>query len=336
MNYRNSATSFSSSLALSLALWAAAITAHAQAPQAAQPPAPSAPGIRIMVGAAAGGGTDLIARVLAEHFSKGLHKPVVVENKPGASNTLAAEATAKATPDGTTLLVASTTGQAIAPNLIKLAYDPIKDIKPVGMLMLVPNVLVVSSKSPVKNVRELVDGIHKSPKPFKYASSGIGSTQHIVGEAFALRINTKMSHVAYRGSSLAHEDVANGSVQLMFDTASSALQTIKAGKFKPLAVTTALRSQAMPEVPTLKEAGFDGIDMSTWYGLYVTGGTPDATVKQLADELKRVMALPEVKARIRELGGNVLPMYGETFTRFNLAEYVSYKRLITQAKITAE
>lgn len=316
-------------------LLTAAFSVSAQTPVAsavnAKPPA-----IRIMVGASTGGGTDLIARVLAENFSKGLGKSVGVENKPGASNTLAAEVTAKATPDGSTLLVASTTGQAIAPNLIKLNYDHIKDIKPIGLVMMVPNVLVVAPKLNAKDLGELVADIKKSPKPFKYASSGIGSTQHIVAEAFALRINTKLTHVAYRGSSLAHEDITNGTVQLMFDTASSAVPAINAGKLKPLAVTTTLRSQALPGVPTLKEAGIDGIDMSTWYGLYVTGGTPDSTVKQLVDELKRVMALPEVKTRVRELGGNVLPMYGETFTRFNLAEYVSYKRLIAQAKISAE
>ncbi len=313
---------------LSCALLLGAFSAQAQGTA----PAP----VHIMVGASAGGGTDLIARVLAQHFSKGLRRPVLVENKPGASNTLAAELTAKAAPDGTTLLVASTTGQAIAPNLIKLNYDPVKDIKPIGMVMMVPNVLVVSANTPAKNVTMLVEEMRQSPKPFKYASSGIGSTQHIVGEAFALRINKPMAHTAYRGSSLAHDDVANGNVQLMFDTASSALPAIKAGKLKALAVTTTLRSQALPTVPTLKEAGFDAIDMSTWYGLYVTGGTPDSTVKQLVDELKRVLGLPEVKTRIAELGGNVLPLYGETFTRFNLAEYVSYKRLINQANIKAE
>lgn len=296
------------------------------------PPAP----MRIMVGASAGGGTDLIARVIAQHLSKNMRRPVEVENKPGASNTVAAELTAKATPDGTTLLVASTTGQAIAPNLIKLNYDPVKDIRPIGMLMMVPNVLVVSSSTPTKTVAALVEDMRRSPKPFKYASSGIGSTQHIVGEAFALRINTPMAHVPYRGSSLAHDDLANGSVQLMFDTASSALPAIKAGKLKALAVTTTLRSQALPTIPTLKEAGFDTIDMSTWYGLYVTGGTPDSTVKQLVDELKRILLLPDVKSRIAELGGNVVPLYGDTFARFNLSEYVSYKRLIHQAKIKAE
>jgi len=305
-------------------------------PAPAQTPASAGKTSRIMVGASAGGGTDLIARVLAEHFAKGLGRAFIVENKPGASNTLAADVTAKAAADGSTLLVASTTGQAIAPNLLKLPYDTVKDIKPIGMVMVVPNVLVTSPQVQASNVKELVTGIKNAPSPFKYASSGIGSTQHIAGEAFALRIGTKLTHVPYRGSSQAHVDLTGGSVQLMFDTASSAMPAIKAGKLKPLAVTTALRSRMLPDVPTFKEAGVDGIDMSTWYGLYVTGGTPDATVRQLTDELKRVLALPEVKARIRELGGDILPMYGETFARFNLAEYVSYKRLITQAKITAE
>lgn len=317
-------------ISLLFSLLAAAFSAPAQTPVGASKTS------RIMVGASAGGGTDLIARVLAEHFAKGLGKTFIVENKPGASNTLAAGTTAKAPADGATLLVASTTGQAIAPNLLELPYDPVKDIKPIGMVMVVPNVLVVSSQVQASNVKELVTGIKSASKPFRYASSGTGSTQHIAGEAFALRIGTRLAHVPFRGSSQAHVDLTDGSVQMMFDTASSAMPAIKAGKLKPLAVTTALRSRMLPDIPTLKEAGVDGIDMSTWYGLYVTGGTPDATVKQLTDELKRVLALPEVKARIRELGGDILPMYGETFSRFNLAEYVSYKRLIAQAKITPE
>ena len=189
--------------------------------------------VRIMVGANAGGGTDIIARMLAEKMGEAFKGSFVVENKPGASNTIAADLTAKAPADGHTLLVATNTGQAIAPHLIKLSFDPIKDLTPVGLIVTVPNVLVVGANVPANNVTELVALMKAKPNEFKYASSGVGSTQHIAGEGFNLAAGVKSIHVPYRGSSQAHLDIIGGNVQIMFDTTSSAMGQIKAGKFKP-------------------------------------------------------------------------------------------------------
>ena len=289
--------------------------------------------VRIMVGANAGGGTDIIARLLAENLGEGLKGNFVVENRPGASNTIAADLTAKAAPDGHTLLVATNTGQAIAPHLIKLNFDPLKDLTPVGMIVTVPNVLVVGSQVPVNSVAELVAAMKAKPGDFKYASSGVGSTQHIAGEGFDLAAGTKSLHVPYRGSSQAHLDIIGGNVQIMFDTTSSAMGHIKSGKFKPLAVTTARRSAELPQVPTLAEAGVSGFEMSTWYAMFVTTGTPADTVRRLQAELQRVLQLPDVQARLKALGGEPGGMSPEQFAAFNQREFESFGQLIRRAGI---
>ena len=191
---------------------ASPLLAPAAARAQSQPGAawPSKP-LRIMVGANAGGGTDIIARMLAEKLSAALGQQVVVENRPGASNTIAADLAAKAPPDGHTLLAATNTGQAIAPHLIKLAFDPIRDIAPIALIVNVPNVLVINPALPVKSVADLVALAKAKPGELKYASSGIGSTQHIAGEAFAAATGTKLVHVPYKGSAQAHLEQLYGS-----------------------------------------------------------------------------------------------------------------------------
>jgi tripartite-type tricarboxylate transporter receptor subunit TctC len=292
--------------------------------------------LRIMVGASAGGGTDILARLLADKMGPALKQSIVIENRPGASNTIAAEMAAKATPDGSTLLMATNTGQAVAPHLLKLKFDPLKDLQPIGLVAVVPNVLVVSASSPYKNVRELLADMQAKPGQVRYASSGIGSTQHIVGEAFALATKTKALHVPYKGSSQAHIDIIGGQVEMMFDTTSSAMGQIKGGKFRPLAVTTPQRSAELPDVPTLAEQGVSGADIQTWYALYVTAGTPKAAVDRLAAELTAALKLPDVASRIKGLGGDIQLMTPEQFSEMNKAEFERYGRLIREAGIKAE
>ncbi len=289
--------------------------------------------VRIMVGASAGGGTDIIARMLAEKFNDAFKGNFVVENRPGASNTIAADLTAKAAPDGHTLLAATNTGQAIAPHLLKLGFDPIKDLTPLGLIVTVPNVLVVSATVPANNVRELIALMKAKPDEFKYGSSGIGSTQHIAGEAFKHATGVQMIHVPYKGSAQAHLDVIAGQVQMMFDTTSSAMGHIKSGKFKPLAVTTPQRSAELPNVPTLAEAGVTGADMSTWYGLYVTNGTPRDVVARLQAETARILKLPDVQARLKGLGGEPGNITVEQFAALNRAEFDRFGKLIKDANI---
>ena len=292
--------------------------------------------LRIMVGASAGGGTDILARMLAERLGPALKQTVVVENRPGASNTIAAELAAKATPDGHTLLLATNTGQAVAPHLIKLKFDPLKDLQPLGLVAVMPNVLVVAATSPYRSVRELVNEMIAKPGQLKYASSGIGSTQHIVGEAFNLVTGTKAIHVPYKGSSQAHLDIIGANVDLMFDTTSSAMGQIRGGKFRALAVTTERRAAELPDVPTLAEVGVKGADIQTWYALYVTAGTPRAVVDRLAAELAAALKLPEVQARIKGLGGDTVPMSVEAFAEMNRAEFERYGKLIRDAGIKAD
>lgn len=289
--------------------------------------------VRLMVGANAGGGTDIVARMLADKFSEQLKGTFLVENKPGASNTIAADLTAKAPADGHTLLVATNTGQAIAPHLLKLGFDPIKDLTPIGLVVSVPNVLVVGASVPVNSVQELIALMKAKPGEFKYGSSGAGSTQHIAGEAFDMAAGVKGTHVPYKGSAQAHLDIIAGNVQMMFDTTSSAMGQIKAGKFKALAVTSDRRSNELPNVPTLAEAGLPGFDMTTWYAVYVTAGSPPDVVARLQAELARAIALPDVQAKLRGLGGEPGTLSVEQFARFNVQEYERFGRLIRDANI---
>ena len=292
--------------------------------------------VRIMVGANAGGGTDIIARMLAEKMGEAFKGSFVVDNKPGASNTIAADLTAKAPADGHTLLVATNTGQAIAPHLIKLSYDPIKDLTPVGLIVTVPNVLVVGTTVPANNVAELVALMKAKPNEFKYASSGVGSTQHIAGEGFNLAAGVKSIHVPYRGSSQAHLDIIGGNVQIMFDTTSSAMGQIKAGKFKPLALTTATRSSELPQVPTLAEAGVRGFEMSTWYGMFVTSGTPPDVVARLQSELAKIVKMPDIQTKLKGLGGEPSNLTPEQFAQMNRQEFERFGDLIKKANIKLE
>ena len=308
---------------------AAAFCALSAVAQTAYPTKP----VKLMVGAGAGGGTDIIARMLAEKMTESLKGTFIVENKPGASNTIAADLTAKAAPDGHTLLVATNTGQAIAPHLIKLAFDPIKDLTPIGLVVTVPNVLVVGSHVPANNVKELVTLMKAKPDEFKYASSGVGSTQHIAGEGFDIAAGVKSVHVPYKGSAQAHLDIIAGNVQIMFDTTSSAMGQIKAGKFKPLAVTSAQRSSELPNVPTLAESGVAGFEMSTWYGVFVTAGTPPDVVAKLQNELARIIKLPDVQTKLKGLGGEPCNISPEEFSKLNRQEFERFGKLIKQANI---
>jgi tripartite-type tricarboxylate transporter receptor subunit TctC len=310
-------------------LFAAALLSLSAVAQTTYPTKP----VKLMVGAGAGGGTDIIARMLAEKMTESLKGSFIVENKPGASNTIAADLTAKAAPDGHTLLVATNTGQAIAPHLIKLSFDPMKDLTPIGLVVTVPNVLVVGSNVPANSVKELVALMKAKPDDFKYASSGVGSTQHIAGEGFDIAAGVKSVHVPYKGSAQAHLDIIAGNVQIMFDTTSSAMGQIKAGKFKPLAVTTAQRSSELPNVPTLAEAGVPGFEMSTWYGVFVTTGTPADVINKLQLELARIIKLPDVQAKLKGLGGEPGNISPDEFSKMNKQDFEIFGKLIKQANI---
>ena len=297
---------------------------------------PSAKPVKILVGATAGGGTDILARMLADKFGQSMKPSFVVENKPGAANTLAADAAAKAPKDGYTLLVATNTGQAIAPHLLKLAYDPLKDLQPIGMVVVVPHLLLVGPTEKARDSKELVAAMKSNPSAYSYASSGIGSTQHIAGEALNMTAGTKAVHIPYKGSSAAHTDLIGGQVQIMLDTTSSAMGQVKAGKLRALAITTAKRSPELPEVPTVRELGMPDVEISTWYGLYTTAGTPKAIVDKLHTELKRTLQLADVQERLKSLGGNSEDQTIQQFSDFNRSEFERFGKLVKVANIKAE
>ena len=316
------------SIVCSAALVLGAATASAQT-------YPAKP-VRILVGATAGGGTDILARILAEKFTESLKQNFIVENKPGAANTLAAAEAAKAAPDGHTLLLATNTGQAIAPHMLKLAFDPLKDLQPVGLVVTVPQVLLVGPNESARSVAELVAAIKAKPAAYNYGSSGVGSTQHIAGEALNQAAGTEAKHVPYKGSSAAHIDLIGGQLQFMIDTTSSAMGQIKAGKLRPLAITTSTRSSLLPDVPTMQEAGLPSVGITTWYGLYATGGTPRPVIERLHAELQRVLKLPDVQDRLRGLGGEASALSIEQFAEMNRAEFERYGKLVKSANIKAE
>ena len=297
---------------------------------------PSAKPVKILVGATAGGGTDILARMLADKFGQSMKQSFVVENKPGAANTLAADAAAKAPKDGYTLLVATNTGQAIAPHLLKLAYDPLKDLQPIGMVVVVPHLLLVGPTEKARDSKELVAAMKSNPSAYSYASSGIGSTQHIAGEALNMTAGTKAVHIPYKGSSAAHTDLIGGQVQIMLDTTSSAMGQVKAGKLRALAITTAKRSPELPVVPTVRELGMPDVEISTWYGLYTTAGTPKAIVDKLHTELKRTLQLADVQERLKSLGGNSEDQTIQQFSDFNRSEFERFGKLVKVANIKAE
>lgn len=292
--------------------------------------------VRIMVGASAGGGTDIIARMLGEKYQIALGQPFVVDNRPGAANTIAADVAARAPADGYTLLLATNTAQAIAPHLMKLGFDPIKDLTPVALIVVVPNVVVVAPTVPANNIKELIALLKAAPGTFSCGSSGIGSTQHLACEAFALATGTRIVHVPYKGSSQALTDLVGGQIQLDFDTTSSAMGFIKGGKVKALAVMTPKRAAELPDVPTLAEAGVTGVEMTTWYGLFTTAGTPKDVVSKLYAETMKTLQLPEVQKRLTGLGGEPGTMTSEQFGAMNKADFDRFGKLIRDAGIKME
>lgn len=291
---------------------------------------------RIMVGAAPGGGTDVIARMLAEKFAESMQQTFVVDNRPGASNTIAAEIAARAVPDGHTVLLATNTGQAIAPHLLKLGFDTLRDLHPIGLITAVPHVLLVSSQETARDVRELVSRIKAKPGSYNYASVGIGSTQHIAAELFNSAAGTSAAHIPYKGSSAALIDLIAGQVQILLDTTSSAMPHIKSGKLRVLAITSARRSAELPLVATMAELGYPGVEMSTWYGMYVTAGVSKPVIDKLNTELQRALKLSDVQERLRGLGGEQNSLTLEQFVEMNRNEFERYGKLIRAANIRAD
>jgi tripartite-type tricarboxylate transporter receptor subunit TctC len=306
---------------------------EAQQPSAV--PWPSKP-VRIMVGASPGGGTDIIARMLGEKYQAAFGQPFLVENRPGAGNTIAADVAARAPADGYTILVTTNSAQSIAPHTMKLAFDPLRDLSPIALIVVVPNIVAVAPTVQATNIKELVAEIKATPGGFSCGSSGIGSTQHLACAAFARATGTTIVHIPYKGSAPVLTDLAGGQIQLDFDTTSSAMSFVKSGRVKALAVMTPKRSAELPDLPTLAEAGVPDVEMSTWYGLFATTGTPREVQAKLYAETMKILAMPDVRRKLQDLGGEPGTLTAEQFGAFNRADYERAGKLVRDANIKIE
>ncbi len=317
---------FAALAAATLAL--AAMTPQVQAQATDWPTRP----VKIFVGSAPGGGTDAMARAVADRLGPLLKQPVVVENRPGVSNTLAADAAAKST-DGHTMVMGVVTAHAIAPHLIKLNYDGNRDLVPVAFVGAVPNVLVVGNGVAADSVAALVNLAKAQPGALNYATSGAGSTQHIAAEMFKDAAKVDITHVPYKGSGPALVDLIGGQVQMSFDTLPSVIGQIRNKKLRALAVTTARRNPQLPNVPTMAEAGVPGVEMSAWYGVYMPAATPKAVQQKVHDAVNEVLAMPETKTRLDAIGAEIAPMTQAQFADYHAAEYKRFGEIIKKNHI---
>lgn len=317
--------------ALAAGLLCLSAVASVQAQSADWPTRP----LRLLVGSAPGGGTDAMARAVADKLGPMLKQTVVVENKPGASNTLAADLAAKSG-DGHTMVMGVSTAHAIAPHLLKLGYDNDRDLTPVVFVGAVPNILVVNNQMPANSVQELIALLKRKPGEYNFASSGSGSTQHIAAELFKDATGVQMTHIPYRGSGPAMVDLMGGQVQIAFETASSVIPHIKSGKVRALAVLSARRNPQLPDVPTMAEAGVSGVEMSAWYGIYMPGNTPAAVRQRVHDSVNAILAMPDTQARLQAIGADINPMSQAQFAQFHQAENQRYAAIIKKNHISVE
>jgi tripartite-type tricarboxylate transporter receptor subunit TctC len=287
---------------LQLAAGAAALPASSLAAVAQNYPARP---VRIVVGYPAGGGTDIAGRLIGQWLSELLGQQFVVENRPGAGSNIAAETVARAASDGYTLYLA-TTANAINMTLYQLSFDFIHDLAPVAGIGRVPLVLVVPPSLPVKTLPEFIAYAKANPGKVNVANGGVGGADHVGGELFMQLTGTRMMHVPYRGTAPAVTDVLAGQVQALFASMPSAIQSIRAGQLRALAVTTTTRSEALPDLPTVAEF-VPGFEASQWYGIVVPKGTPGEIVERLNQATNAGLADPKMKARLAELGAMVLP-----------------------------
>jgi tripartite-type tricarboxylate transporter receptor subunit TctC len=290
---------------------------------------PSRPS-RILVGASAGGGSDAFARLIAAKLAEAWGQPVVVENRTGASSTIAADFVAKAAPDGYTIMLATPNSHTIAPHVMKLPYDAAKDFTPITLVMEVPHVLVVRQDSKMASMKDLVAAAKAEPGKLTYYSSGMGSTQHLAGELLNMVAGIKIVHVPYKGSAPAIADVIGGNVTTGFDPTSATLGQIKGGRLRVLAVAASKRASALPDAPTTAEAGFAGVEMLTWYGLL--GPVVD---KWHADVVK-VVSTPEFQGRIAAVAAESRNSTPEEFAAFLRDESAKMAKIIKAADVKVE
>jgi tripartite-type tricarboxylate transporter receptor subunit TctC len=292
--------------------------------------------IRVIVAYPPGGGTDIVARLLLNPLGQKLGQSMFIENRGGASGNIGTEAAVHAPADGYTLLMGN-----IAPNAInvstfkKLPYDPEKDLAPISLVAITPNILVVNLAVPVNSVKDLIALAKSKPGSLNYPSAGRGTSSHLAGELFDTMANTKMVHVPYKGGGAAFTDLLGGQVQLFFATMPAAMGQVKAGKLRAIAVTSDKRSLAMPELPTIAET-LPGYSASTWYGLYAPRGTPPEIIERINHDLLEVLANPATRKQMIEQGFEPAPDSPGEFAAFIKSEIVKWGKVVKTAGIDPE
>jgi tripartite-type tricarboxylate transporter receptor subunit TctC len=297
---------------------------------------PSRP-IKFIVGTPAGGGNDTVGRVVANRIGDSLGQPVIVENRPGASQMIAAEATAKAPPDGYTFMVVTQTTVAVTPYLTKVtAFDPLKDFAPVVLIGQTPQLLVVHPSVPVNSVAELIEYARAKKGELDFASGGIGSSQHMAGELFGLMTGVKLTHIAYKGEQPALADVIGGQVPMGFANMPTVMPHVQSGAVRALAATSKERAPTAPQLPTVSESGLPGFDVQTWFGLVAPAKTPPEIISRLNAEVVRAVSSGEGRERLLAQGINIVGSTPEAFGAHIVAETAKWGKVIKDADIRAE
>jgi len=296
---------------------------------------PSRP-IRMVVPFPPGGATDILARVVGKRMTDAWGQNVIIDNRAGAGGTLGAALVAKANPDGYTLLMGTNATHAIGPSLFKnLSYDALKDFAPITLVAIVPQVVIVNPALPVRNVKELVALAKEKPGALNFGSAGQGTPGHLGMELFKMMTGTSMTHVPYQGGAPGLAAVAAGQVQFMADNMNSALPFIQSGRVRAIAVTSAKRSGALPDLPTIAEQGVAGFDSGSWFGMFAPAGTPPAIVTKLHAEVVKILQLPDVRQTLAQQGAEVGANTPEQFTALIKTDIARWAKVIEAAGVTA-
>jgi tripartite-type tricarboxylate transporter receptor subunit TctC len=317
------------------AVAAALICAAVALPATAQQWAPAKP-VRILVGAPAGGSNDIFARAIGQRLSEALGQPVVVDNRPGASQMLAADLMAKSAPDGSPLYISSSTYTTTVALQPKQPFDPVNDVTGVALLGNGPLVLVVHPSVPAKNAKELIAIARARPGQLNYTSSGVGGINHLGTEVFASMAKINIVHVPHKGMAPALTDLMAGQVQILLVSAASVEAQIKSSRLRAIGMSTAKRSSFLPNLPTIAESGLPGYDVSLWWGIFAPVKTPRPVVDRFNAEINKILATEEMKKRFADFGAEPTPTTPEAFTAMFKAEIAKWSKVVRDANIKAE
>ena len=291
--------------------------------------------VRFVVPFVPGGPTDIQGRMLGEKLGQRLGQQVIIDNRGGAGGNIGMELTAKSPPDGYTIVIATVGTWAVNPYLYQLPFDPVKDFAPITQVSTAPGVLVVHPSTPVKNVKELIALGRKHPGQLNYGSSGVGGFGHICGELFTLMTGTKMTHIPYKSSAPSLTDLVAGNIQVLFNNMISTTPFVKSGRVRALATTGAKRSPALPDLPTLDEAGLKGYENSSWSAVAAPAGTPPAIIARLHKEFMEILRMPDIQKRHAEVGAEIIASTPEQYHAYLKSELAKFAKLVKAAGIKA-